>query len=47
MEKENKMNATIDEIKNKFGKNSVVKASSLLPDSTALERNQKIGGHHE
>ena len=47
IEEENKINATIDEIKNKFGKNSIIKASSLLPDSTAIERNQKIGGHHE
>ncbi len=42
-----KVNTAIDEIKNKFGKNSIVKASSLLPDSTAIIRNQKIGGHHE
>lgn len=37
----------MDEIKSKFGKNSIVKASSLLPDSTAIARNEKIGGHHE
>lgn len=42
-----KVNTTIDEIKSKFGKNSIVKASSLLPDSTAIARNEKIGGHHE
>ena len=47
IQKEDKMNETIDEIKNKFGKNSLIKASSLLPDSTAIERNNKIGGHHE
>ncbi len=46
MKKEN-MNKTIDEVKEKFGKNSILKASSLLEDSTAKERNQKIGGHHE
>ena len=44
---ETKINTTIDEIKNKFGKNSIIKASNLLEDSTAIERNQKIGGHHE
>ncbi len=38
---------TIDEVQEKFGKNSLLKASSLLPDSTAISRNQKIGGHHE
>ncbi len=47
IEEETKINTAIDEIKNKFGKNSIIKASSLLPDSTAIERNQKIGGHHE
>lgn len=47
IKQENKINETIDEIKNKFGKNSLIKASSLLPDSTAIERNSKIGGHHE
>ena len=44
---ETKVNTAIDEIKNKFGKNSIIKASSLLPDSTAIIRNEKIGGHHE
>jgi len=39
--------AAIDLIKAKYGKNSIVKASSLLKDSTAIIRNQKIGGHHE
>lgn len=35
----------IDEIKTKFGKNALLKASSLLEDSTIKERNKKIGGH--
>lgn len=38
-------NAAIDEIKNKYGANSILKASSLLEYSTAKTRNQKIGGH--
>lgn len=42
-----KVNEAIDEIKNRYGKNSLIKASSLLEDSTDIERNQKIGGHHE
>lgn len=45
--KNTNFNKTIDEVKNKFGKNSILKASSLLSDSTAIERNKKIGGHHE
>lgn len=36
---------TIDAITNKFGKNSLLKASSLLEDSTVIDRNKKIGGH--
>lgn len=38
---------TIDTIKKRFGKNSLLKGTSLLNDSTAIERNKKIGGHHE
>lgn len=45
--KDNKVDIAIDNIKEKFGKNSIIKASSLLPYSTAIERNKKIGGHHE
>ena len=44
-QKKNSINVTIDNIKNKFGKNSLLKATNLLQDSTAKERNQKIGGH--
>ena len=45
--KENEdINKTIDMIKNKYGKNSLLKASNLLSDSTAIERNKKIGGHN-
>lgn len=40
------LNTTIDEIKNKFGKNSILNASALLEDSTIRERNNKIGGHN-
>ena len=44
--KENdEINETIDKIKSKFGKNSILKASSLLEDSTIKERNGKIRGH--
>lgn len=45
-EKDN-INEAIDNIKEKFGKNSILKASSLLKDSTAIKRNKKIGGHSE
>ncbi|MBR1413536.1 MAG: Y-family DNA polymerase [Bacilli bacterium] len=39
------LNKAYDEIRNKFGKNSLLKATSLLEDSTIIERNKKIGGH--
>ena len=37
---------TIDKLKEKFGDNIILKASSLLEDSTIKERNNKIGGHN-
>ena len=43
---EEDINEAIDRIKQRFGKNSLLKASCLLEDSTAIERNKKIGGHH-
>lgn len=45
--KNESLNSKIDYIKSKYGKNSIVKASALLTDSTILERNENIGGHHE
>ena len=44
-QKEEEKEKTIDEITSKFGKNSVLKASSLLEGSTVKDRNKKIGGH--
>ncbi len=46
-EKKENINHAVDKIKDKYGKNSIIKASSLLKDSTAIERNKKIGGHRE
>lgn len=40
------INEAIDSIKEKYGENKLVPAASLLEDSTLLERNNKIGGHH-
>lgn len=37
----------VDSIKKKYGKNSIIKASNLLKDSTAIERNKKLGGHNK
>ena len=44
--KEEVKEKTIDEITSKFGKNSILKASALLEDSTVKDRNNKIGGHN-
>lgn len=46
IEHNNKVNEAIDNVKAKYGKNSLIKASSLLDYSTAIERNKKIGGHN-
>lgn len=43
---EENLNNAIDSIKDRYGKNSLLKASSLLEDSTIVERNKKIGGHN-
>lgn len=47
VEDEEKISRAIDQIKEKYGKNSILKATALLNDSTMIERNKKIGGHHE
>ena len=39
------INYTIDEIHLKYGKNSILNASTLTSDSTMIKRNNKIGGH--
>lgn len=46
LEKEKELQYTIDKIKYKFGKNSVLRATSLEKSSTVKERNKQIGGHH-
>jgi hypothetical protein len=43
--KDKKMDNAIDEIKSKYGNNSILRGTSLLADSTIKERNGKIGGH--
>ncbi|MFA5235573.1 MAG: hypothetical protein WC399_01765 [Bacilli bacterium] len=36
---------TLDEIKVRYGKNAVFRATALLPSSTTIERHRLIGGH--
>lgn len=44
--KEHKLHQAMDDLKFKFGKNSVNRASSELESSTIKARNTMIGGHH-
>ena len=46
VEKERKLEETINSIKNKYGKNSIVKAMNLTEEATTLKRNKLIGGHN-
>lgn len=46
-QKEEKVQKTILEIKEKFGKNSILKGMNLEEKATMKERNTQIGGHNE
>ena len=43
--KERNLQEAMIEIKNKFGKNAVLKGTNLCEGATTLERNRQIGGH--
>lgn len=45
LKKERNMQKAIIEIRNKYGKNSLIKANSLEEGATAIERNGQVGGH--
>ena len=44
-ERENRLQRTVLEIKEKFGSNAVLKGRDLSEGATARERNNQIGGH--
>lgn len=44
---ENKLQNTILDIKNKYGKNAILKGMNLEKGSTAIDRNNQIGGHRK
>jgi DNA polymerase V len=46
IEKEQELFMAVDQIKERFGKNSINRASSETKASTIKERNKMIGGHH-
>lgn len=47
LEREQKLQKTVIDIKNKYGKNSIVKGMNLEEGATAMTRNKQIGGHSE
>ena len=42
---ENKIQHTIIDIKNKYGKNAIIKGMNLEEGATTIERNMQVGGH--
>ena len=44
-EKERNVQKALLDIKNKYGKNAVLKGMNLEEGATAKERNRQIGGH--
>ena len=44
--KERKLQQTINDLKKKYGKSSVIKAMNLEDGATTLKRNKLIGGHN-
>ncbi len=45
LERERRRQLAVSAVKEKFGKNSLLKGIDLLPEATARERNRQIGGH--
>ena len=45
LEKERRMQQAVNALRDKFGKNAVVKGLSLQEGATAIDRNNQIGGH--
>lgn len=47
LQNEKKIQKTIIEIKNKYGKNAILKGINLEEGAITIERNNQIGGHKE
>lgn len=45
--KEQRLQEAMVAVRGKFGKNALLKATSLQEKATARERNRQVGGHHE
>ena len=46
-QKEKSLQRTMIAIKEKFGKNAILKGTNLEPGAMTIERNQQVGAHHE
>ena len=44
-EKERRIQEAVLAIKNKYGKNAILKGMNLEEGATAMERNAQVGGH--
>ena len=47
LEKEYQMQEAMLKIKDKFGKNAILKGVNFLEGATGRERNRQVGGHKE
>lgn len=45
LERNRKIQKTVIDIKNRFGKNAIIRGMDLLDNATTIERNMQIGGH--
>ena len=45
LEREKRMQQALLQIKNKYGKNAVLKGMNFEEGATTIERNKQIGGH--
>ena len=45
--KENKLQHAMIDIKNKYGKNAILRGMNFIEGGTTIERNGQIGGHKE
>lgn len=41
-----KLDCVVDQVRKKYGFSSIVKASSLMPGATAIQRSNLVGGHN-
>ncbi len=45
LEREHRMQKALLDIRDKFGKNAIVKGLNMQEGATAMERNKQVGGH--